>query len=150
MKSHPDAASRSAAEVVTQLPVPSRLGLLRFERLNEPSWALLFLDPACERQLGLPATTLCALLDAPYASLMEPEARHRLHEQIQQQLVKRPHYQVSYKLHTPNGVLTMLEFGEAFQQHGRQLLHGYLMVEERAESAERSEQLLDWNRRTCA
>ena len=32
---------------------------------------------------------------------MEPEARHRLHEQIQQQLVKRPHYQVSYKLHTP-------------------------------------------------
>lgn len=143
MKSHPDAASRSAAEVVTQLPVPSRLGLLRFERLNEPSWALLFLDPACERQLGLPATTLCALLDAPYASLMEPEARHRLHEQIQQQLVKRPHYQVSYKLHTPNGVLTMLEFGEAFQQHGRQLLHGYLMVEERAESAERSEQLLD-------
>ncbi|EKQ6413550.1 hypothetical protein P6L99_004172, partial [Pseudomonas aeruginosa] len=51
MKSHPDAASRSAAEVVTQLPVPSRLGLLRFERLNEPSWALLFLDPACERQL---------------------------------------------------------------------------------------------------
>ncbi|KSC71646.1 diguanylate cyclase [Pseudomonas aeruginosa] len=143
MKSHPDAASRSAAEVVTQLPVLSRLGLLRFERLNEPSWALLFLDPACERQLGLPATTLCALLDAPYASLMEPEARHRLHEQIQQQLVKRPHYQVSYKLHTPNGVLTMLEFGEAFQQHGRQLLHGYLMVEERAESAERSEQLLD-------
>ncbi|MBX6715528.1 EAL domain-containing protein [Pseudomonas aeruginosa] len=143
MKSHPDAASRSAAEVVTQLPVPSRLGLLRFERLNEPSWVLLFLDPACERQLGLPATTLCALLDAPYASLMEPEARHRLHEQIQQQLVKRPHYQVSYKLHTPNGVLTMLEFGEAFQQHGRQLLHGYLMVEERAESAERSEQLLD-------
>ncbi|MEH7976176.1 putative bifunctional diguanylate cyclase/phosphodiesterase [Pseudomonas aeruginosa] len=143
MKSHPDAASRSAAEVVTQLPVPSRLGLLRFERLNEPSWALLFLDPACERQLGLPATTLCALLDAPYASLMEPEARHRLHEQIQQQLVKRPHYQVSYKLHTPNGVLTMLEFGEAFQQHGRQLLHGYLMVEERPESAERSEQLLD-------
>ena len=73
---------------------------------------------------------------------MEPEARHRLHEQIQQQLVKRPHYQVSYKLRTPNGVLTMLEFGEAFQQHGRQLLHGYLMVE-RAESAERSEQLLD-------
>ena len=37
----------------------------------------------------------------------------------------------------------MLEFGEAFQQHGRQLLHGYLMVEERPESAERSEQLLD-------
>ena len=52
MKSHPDASARSAAEVVTQLPVPSRLGMLRFERLNEPSWALLFLDPACERQLA--------------------------------------------------------------------------------------------------
>ena len=46
MKSHPDAASRTAAEVVTQLPVPSRLGMLRFERLNEPSWAVLYLDPA--------------------------------------------------------------------------------------------------------
>ncbi|MGA4815057.1 hypothetical protein ACPA9J_05695 [Pseudomonas aeruginosa] len=37
--------------------MPSRLGPLRFERLNEPSWALLFLDPACERQLGPLATT---------------------------------------------------------------------------------------------
>jgi hypothetical protein len=55
MKSQPDAASRMVAEVVTQLPVPSRLGMLRFERLNEASWALLFLDPNCERQFGLPA-----------------------------------------------------------------------------------------------
>ena len=73
MKSQPDAASRMAAEVVTQLPVPSRLGMLRFERLNEASWALLFLDPNCERQFGLPAVELCALVDSPYASLMEPE-----------------------------------------------------------------------------
>lgn len=65
MKSHPDASTRSAAEVVTQLPVPSRLGMLRFERLNEPSWALLFLDPACERRLGISASDLCALVDAP-------------------------------------------------------------------------------------
>ncbi|WP_202611055.1 hypothetical protein, partial [Pseudomonas syringae] len=48
MKSQTDAAGRSAAEVVTQLPVPSRLGMLRFERLNEANWALLFLDPNCE------------------------------------------------------------------------------------------------------
>lgn len=44
----------------------------------------------------------------------------------------------------------MLEFGERFQQHGRQLLHGYLMVEERPESAERSEQLLDLESQNCA
>ena len=55
MKSQPDAASRVAAEVVTQLPVPSRLGMLRFERLNEATWAMLYLDPACERQFGLQA-----------------------------------------------------------------------------------------------
>jgi len=30
MKIHTDAASRLATEVVTQLPVPSRLGMLRF------------------------------------------------------------------------------------------------------------------------
>ncbi|RMU09355.1 Sensory box/GGDEF protein, partial [Pseudomonas savastanoi pv. glycinea] len=52
MKSQTDAAGRSAAEVVTQLPVPSRLGMLRFERLNEANWALLFLDPNCEKQFG--------------------------------------------------------------------------------------------------
>ena len=75
MKSQPDAAPRLAAEVVTQLPVPSRLGMLRFERLNEASWALLFLDPGCERQFGLPAVELCTLVDSPYASLMEPQAR---------------------------------------------------------------------------
>ena len=108
MKSHPDAASRSAAEVVTQLPVPSRLGMLRFERLNEPSWSLLFLDPACERQLGVSAGELCALLDCPYASLMEPEARYQLHDDIQRQLASTQHYSVRYRLHTPNGALMQL------------------------------------------
>lgn len=89
MKSQPDAASRVAAEVVTQLPVPSRLGMLRFERLNEATWAMLYLDPACERQFGLPAAELCALVDSPYASLMEPEARYKLHDEIQRQLATR-------------------------------------------------------------
>ena len=128
MKSHPDAASRSAAEVVTQLPVPSRLGMLRFERLNEPSWSLLFLDPACERQLGVSAGELCALLDCPYASLMEPEARYQLHDDIQRQLASTQHYSVRYRLHTPNGALHLLEIGESFQQRGRFLLRGYLLV----------------------
>ncbi|MDG9929258.1 MULTISPECIES: GGDEF domain-containing phosphodiesterase [unclassified Pseudomonas] len=128
MKSHPDAASRQAAEVVTQLPVPSRLGMLRFERLNEPSWTLLFLDPLCERQLGVGASELCALLDSPYASLMEPEARYRLHDEIQRQVAQTQHYSVRYRLHTPNGALHMLEIGEPFRQRGRSLLRGYLQV----------------------
>ena len=128
MKSHPDAGTRSAAEVVTQLPVPSRLGMLRFERLNEPSWALLFLDPACERKLGISAADLCALVDAPYASLMEPEARYRLHDAIQQQLLQHAHYLVRYTLHTPQGALNILEVGESFKQRNRQLLRGYLLI----------------------
>ncbi|WP_339408829.1 sensor domain-containing protein [Pseudomonas sp. EA_35y_Pfl2_R5] len=128
MKSHPDAASRLAAEVVTQLPVPSRLGLLRFERLNEASWTLLYLDAGCEQQFGLPAQELCSLLDAPYASLMEPAARHQLHDSIAQQLTERSHYSVQYRLHTPCGSLTLMEVGEAFKQRGRHLLRGYLLV----------------------
>ncbi len=135
MKSHPDAASRQAAEVVTQLPVPSRLGMLRFERLNEPSWTLLFLDPACERPFGVGASELCALLDSPYASLMEPEARYRLHDEIQRQVAQTQHYAVRYRLHTPNGALHMLEIGEPFQQRGRSLLRGYLLVTAEAELA---------------
>ncbi|MGH8463154.1 MAG: GAF domain-containing protein, partial [Pseudomonas sp.] len=128
MKSHSDAASRMAAEVVTQLPVPSRLGMLRFERLNEASWALLYLDPACERQFGMAAVDLCALVGSPYASLMEPEARYKLHDDIQQQLADRPNYRVRYTLHTAQGPLHLLELGEAYKQHNRQLLRGYLMV----------------------
>ena len=128
MKSHPDAASRLAAEVVTQLPVPSRLGLLRFERLNEASWTLLYLDSGCEQQFGLPAQELCSLLDAPYASLMEPTARYQLHDSIAQQLAERRHYSVQYRLHTPLGSLTLMEVGEAFKQHNRHLLRGYLLV----------------------
>ncbi|WP_407733079.1 putative bifunctional diguanylate cyclase/phosphodiesterase [Pseudomonas citronellolis] len=147
MKSHPDTANRPAVEAVTQLPVPSRLGLLRFERLNEPSWTLLFLDPACERAFGVPAAELCGLLDAPYASLMEPEARHRLHEQIQQQLVEHAHYQVRYALHTPRGVLNLLEVGEAFQQRGRQLLHGYLLQDEEGARQETQGELAEQNLR---
>ena len=127
MKSHPDAANSLAAEVVTQLPVPARLGMLRFERLNEASWTLLFLDPACERQLGVAATELCTLLDSPYASLMEPEVRHQLHESIQLQLVQQTHYLVQYTLHTPLGPLDLLELGEPYKQHGRHLLRGYLV-----------------------
>ncbi|MGH8353898.1 MAG: putative bifunctional diguanylate cyclase/phosphodiesterase [Pseudomonas sp.] len=136
MKSHPDTVSRPAVEVVTQLPVPSRLGLLRFERLNEASWALLFLDHACERQLGLPASELCGLIGSPYASLMEPEARYQLHDAIQLQLSASPHYLVRYCLHTPQGPLQLLELGEPFQQHGRQLLRGYLLAADEASSLE--------------
>ncbi|MGY4492031.1 sensor domain-containing phosphodiesterase [Pseudomonas sp. TE3610] len=130
MKSQPDAASRMAAEVVTQLPVPSRLGMLRFERLNEANWALLFLDPNCERQFGLPAAELCALVGSPYASLMEPEARYQLHDSIQLQLANKPHYLVRYTLHTSSGPLALLELGEPYKQHNRQLLRGYLLVVE--------------------
>ncbi|WP_223542824.1 putative bifunctional diguanylate cyclase/phosphodiesterase [Pseudomonas sp. GL-B-12] len=128
MKSQPDAASRMVAEVVTQLPVPSRLGMLRFERLNEPSWALLFLDPNCERQFGLPAVELCALVGSPYASLMEPQARYELHDAIQQQLSESTHYLIRYTLHTASGSLNLLELGEAYKQHNRHLLRGYLLV----------------------
>ncbi|MBK5000773.1 EAL domain-containing protein [Pseudomonas sp. S31] len=128
MKSQPDAASRVAAEVVTQLPVPSRLGMLRFERLNEASWAMLYLDPACERQFAMPAAELCALIGSPYASLMEPEARYALHDDIQQQLGRRGYYRVRYTLHAQAGALRLLETGEAYKQHNRQLLRGYLAV----------------------
>ncbi|WP_194788330.1 putative bifunctional diguanylate cyclase/phosphodiesterase [Pseudomonas sp. UFMG81] len=128
MKSQPDAASRVAAEVVTQLPVPSRLGMLRFERLNEASWAMLYLDPACERQFGLAAADLCALIGSPYASLMEPEARYKLHDEIQLQLARRGHYRVRYTLHAGPGPLRLLEAGESYKQHNRQLLRGYLTV----------------------
>ena len=128
MKSQPDAASRMAAEVVTQLPVPSRLGMLRFERLNEASWAMLFLDPNCERQFGLAAVELCSLISSPYASLMEPQARHQLHDAIQQQLTEASSYLIRYTLHTPAGALKLLELGEAFKQHNRQLVRGYLLV----------------------
>ncbi len=138
MKSQPDAASRMAAEVVTQLPVPSRLGMLRFERLNEASWALLFLDPACERQFGLPAGELCALLGSPYASLMEPEARYRLHDIIQAQLAEKSHYRVRYNLHTAEGTVSVVEMGEPYRQHNRQLLRGYLLVDEALETVELS------------
>ncbi|AGA85052.1 EAL domain-containing protein [Stutzerimonas stutzeri] len=134
MKIHTDAASRLATEVVTQLPVPSRLGMLRFERLNESSWTLLFLDPACERLLGVSASDLCSLIDSPYASLMEPSARLQLHEDIQQQLSARNHYSVSYRLHTPDSVLDITELGEVCQQYGRELLRGYLMAGRRPES----------------
>ena len=128
MKSQPDAAGRSAAEVVTQLPVPSRLGMLRFERLNEANWALLYLDPNCEKQFGLAAVELCALLGSPYASLMEPEARYQLHDIIQSQLSIAPHYTVHYTLHTAHGALSVIEIGEGYKQHNRHLLRGYLMV----------------------
>ena len=128
MKSQPDAAPRMAAEVVTQLPVPSRLGMLRFERLNEANWALLYLDPNCERQFGLPAVELCALIGSPYASLMEPEARYRLHDAIQLQLGVSPRYVVHYTLHTAQGALNLMEVGEAYKQHNRHLLRGYLLV----------------------
>ncbi|RML51801.1 Sensor y box/GGDEF domain/EAL domain-containing protein [Pseudomonas amygdali pv. morsprunorum] len=130
MKSQTDAAGRSAAEVVTQLPVPSRLGMLRFERLNEANWALLFLDPNCEKQLGLSAVDLCALIGSPYASLMEPQARYRLHDDIQLQLASSPNYLIRYTLHSPKGPLGLLEIGEAYKQHNRHLLRGYFMIVE--------------------
>jgi len=125
------------AEVVTQLPVPSRLGMMRFERMNEANWLLLFIDASCEKQFGIPPSDLCNLVETPYASLMEPEARYRLHDSIQQQLVENSHYLVRYTLHTPQGALKLMELGEPFKQRGRALLRGYLLVtsDEPADSA---------------
>ena len=130
MKSQPDAARRRVAEVVTQMPVPSRLGMLRFERLNEASWALLYLDPSCDKQLGLPAADLCALIGSPYASLMEAGACRPLHEAIQAQLANGSNYRIHYTLNTAQGALRLMEVGEAYKQHKRQLLRGFLMVME--------------------
>jgi diguanylate cyclase (GGDEF)-like protein/PAS domain S-box-containing protein len=129
MKSHPHAVSRSAAEVVTQLPVSAGLGLLRFERLHQDDWTLLYLDPACEQQLGQPAVELCAFLDSPYAQLI-CECRQQLHASISQQLSRGNHYQVRYSLQTPLGPRYLLELGEAFEQHSMAMLHGYLLVDE--------------------
>jgi diguanylate cyclase (GGDEF)-like protein/PAS domain S-box-containing protein len=135
MKIHPDAASRVATEVVTQLPVPSRLGMLRFERLNESSWALLFLDPACERHLGQPAHELCSLIDSPYASLMEPQVRLRLHDEVQAQLKDQGSYSIRYCVHTVIGPLDILEMGELCQQYGREVVRGYLVIEPNSPAA---------------
>ena len=103
--------------------------MLRFERLNESSWALLFLDPVCERYLGQPAQDLCSLIDSPYASLMEPQVRLKLHDVVQTQLATLGHYSIRYCLHTSGGPLDMLEIGELCQQYGRELVRGYLIVE---------------------
>ncbi|UPQ82375.1 EAL domain-containing protein [Pseudomonas knackmussii] len=143
MKIHTDAASRLATEVVTQLPVPSRLGMLRFERLNESSWALLYLDPACERHLGQPAHELCSLIESPYASLMEPALRLQAHDLVQAQLATQGHYSIRYCLHTANGLLDLLEIGEVCHQYGRELLRGYLIVEPHSTEAASSPQLTD-------
>ena len=139
MKSQPDAAVRMASEVVTQLPVPSRLGMLRFERLNDASWALLYLDPNCERHFGTSASDLCTQITSPYASLMEPKARHHLHESISRQLTTEPHYVVHYTLHTPQGPLKVMEAGETYKHHNRHLLRGYLLVLESAPSCAQTE-----------
>lgn len=153
MKSQPDAATRVAAEVVTQLPVPSRLGMLRFERLNEANWALLYLDPNCERDFGLPAAELCALIGSPYASLMEPEQRYQMHDVIQEQLAYRNYYLIRYTLHTNHGAVSVLELGEPYRQHHRDLLRGYLLMlddaqgDSNAPQGQRLEAALEQNQR---
>ena len=135
---------------MTQLPVPSRLGMLRFERLNEPSWAMLYIDPACQASLGVPATDLCALVDAAYATLMAPQSRYSLHDDIQQQLLSHSYYSVTYVLHTPTGPITLIEIGEPYKQRTRQLLRGYLMVHQAAALPRAVTVDLDQYRRTEA
>ncbi|WP_144947323.1 putative bifunctional diguanylate cyclase/phosphodiesterase [Pseudomonas oryzihabitans] len=127
MSIHSDAADAAVADQAGALSAPARLGLLRFERLNEASWAMLYLDSRCEASLGLPAQALCSLIDAPYASLMEPSVRHRLHEDIQLQLAEHGSYQVRYLFHSPTAPCQVVEVGESLQRHGRPLLRGYLL-----------------------
>jgi len=133
------------AEVVTQLPVPSRLGMMRFERMNEANWLLLFIDASCEKQFGIPPRDLCNLVETPYASLMEPEARYQLHDAIQQQLAENSRYLVRYTLHTPHGPLQLMELGEPFKQRGRALLRGYLLItsDEAADSPPHQQEALE-------
>src|SRR5690606_40028738 len=64
-------------------------GIRDFHVTGVQTCALPIFDPACERQFGVPAADLCALIGSPYASLMEPEARYKLHDDIQLQLAQR-------------------------------------------------------------
>src|SRR5690606_20900829 len=114
--------------VVPLWPVPCRLARLRLQRLTAPSWSRLFLGPACERDLAQPAHELCSLVDSPYASLMEPQIRHLLHDTIQTELARQGHYSIRYRLHTAIGALEMIETGQVHQQYGRDLIGGYLVA----------------------
>ncbi|QLF94139.1 EAL domain-containing protein [Pseudomonas sp. ABC1] len=136
MKRHPDAASRMASEVVAPSPEPARLGMLHFERLNEPGWTLLYLDPNCEQQFGIAASNLCALIDTPYARLMEPNIHQPLHETIQRQLAQTGHYFVRYHLNTPHGLIRLIETGEVQQRFGKELLSGYLLADLQEDAGE--------------
>lgn len=103
--------------------------MLRFERLSDPSWTLLYLDPGCEGQLGLAANDLCSSTGFPYARLMEPAARPRLHEELLAQLTRNGgNYRIRYRLHMAERTFDVLETGEYYQQHGQELLRGYLLI----------------------
>ena len=75
-----DSASTMADMI--PLPTPARLGLLRFERLSDPGWPLLYLDSACDAELGLPAAGLCTPAGDNYASLIS-DAGWKLRRHIQ-------------------------------------------------------------------
>ncbi len=122
-----DSASTMADMI--PLPTPARLGLLRFERLNDPGWPLLYLDSACDAELGLPAAGLCTPAGDNYASLISEAVRLQQHQVIQQQLAGGHHsYRIRYLLQGPQGVLDILETGERYYQAGQELLHGYLLA----------------------
>ncbi len=101
---------------------------MRFERVNDASWSLLYLDPACQAQLGLAACELCGLHDKSYLKRLAGVQPEHLHREIQLQLLQSAHYQVQYQLQTPAAVLTIVERGEVFKQHGHELIRGYLAI----------------------
>jgi len=128
MNMQSDAVSLTAAEVVTPLPLPSRLGMLRFERLNTPDWTLLYLDTGSDKYLDTPIFDLQHNAQDSYVDLMKlgPAARQRLHDEIQRQLASHGCYRITYRLHTRQGPLNLLEAGELHEQRERPLLRGYL------------------------
>lgn len=103
--------------------------MLRFERLNTPDWAMLYLDSGCETCFDLAPCnpqnpTRCTDLLRPI-----PESRQSLHTEIQTQLAKATCYRTTYPLKTRHGTLEVLETGEAFLADNGQLrLRGYLIV----------------------
>ena len=126
----PEILPPDATDSVLSAPAISRLGLLRFERENTPSWNMLFLDAIGEQAPNAPSAILRSACTPSYTQCMklDASARQGVHDDIQAQLAHRGCYQVQYRLHTPHEMLEVLEAGELVLHTNGTKLRGQLVA----------------------
>jgi two-component system, chemotaxis family, sensor kinase Cph1 len=76
---------------------------MAFRCCNDKSWTMLFVSKGCETLTGYPVQALENSTLVKFARIIHPEDRRRVHDEVEEKVKTKEHYQLNYRIVTASG-----------------------------------------------